>query len=492
MTPRSTGSRPSPKTALMKGAAWTVGLRWSIKAIGLINTIVMARILMPSDYGIVSMAFLVLGLTQALLDFGATTALLRKNEVSPQEINSAWSLKIIQGVIAGLILVVLSPFAASYFGEPRVTPVLWVLAACVAIGSAGSMGPTLAQKQFDYSLDFKLQIAQAVIRVIVTLIAGLLLRDYRALVIGIVAAYAVPLALSYALHPYRPRWDISRIPEIWAVTRWLMFAGIGTYILRKSDELIAGRIGTTEEYGQFAVGADIGQLPVGEVGPAMLRALLPVLASIQADAERTRKAVVKTISALNTVIWPIGLGFAAIAHPATILLLGEKWSDAAAFIGTYAVASVLQTAVSPLYTLLIVQGHTRTRMHIVWAEFAAFVCLAMVLVPNMHLIGLVYARIIASLVNLAVTTALTKAYCSFPLAPLISATGRPFLGAAIMYLAVRYAITFVAGNAVQTVVGILTGITFYILWSLTTWHLAGRPEGLESTASDFLAGFYKK
>lgn len=476
----------------MKGAAWTVGLRWGIKAIGLVNTIVMARILMPSDYGIVSMAFLVLGLIETLIDFGANTALLRKEELSRQDIDSAWSLKVIQGGVAGILILLLAPVAAWYFQEPRIVHVLWVLAACVSIAGLGNIGSTLAQKQFDFSLDFKLQITQALIRVVVTVVAGLILKDYRALVIGIVAAYAVPLVLSYVLHPYRPRWDISHIPAIWAVTRWLMLAGIADYVLKKTDQLVAGRIGTTDEYGEYTVGADIGQLPVGEVGPAMVRALLPVLASIQADVERTRSAVVKTFSALNSVVWPIGMGFASIAIPATNVLLGEKWSGASAFVATFAIAAVLQTFLSPLRTLLVLRGYTRVHMHIVWTEFAAFLCAAALLVPNLHLIGLVYARIIGSLINATATLILTRTYCNFPLKPLIVATGRPLLGSAIMFFLVQFAISFVAGNVAQTVVGIATGAVFYIVWSLTTWCFSGRPEGLESTVLDSLAGMLKK
>jgi len=477
---------PSPKAALMKGAAWTVGLRWAIKAIGLINTIVMARILVPSDYGIVSMAFLVLGLIETLIDFGANTALLRKEELSRHDIDSAWSLKVIQGCIAGALIVLLSPLAAWYFQEPRIVHVLWVLAACVSVAGFGSIGSTLAQKQFDFSLDFKLQIAQALIRVIVTIVAGLILKDYRALVVGIIAAYAVPLFLSYVLHPYRPRWDTSQIPAIWAITRWLMLAGIADYVLRKTDQLVAGRVGTTEQYGEYTVGADIGQLPVGEVGPAMVRALLPVLASIKANTERTHSAVVKTFSALNCVVWPIGIGFASIAVPATNILLGDKWAASAAFVGTFAIAAVLQTFMSPLRTLLVLQGHTRIHSNIVWAEFAAFICAAALLVPSLHLIGLVYARIIGSLVNALATSILTKTYCNFSLKPLLTAAGRPFLGSAIMYFLVQYVTATFSGDMAKTVAGIATGAAFYIAWSLATWLIAGRPEGLESTACDFL------
>ncbi|HQN47024.1 MAG TPA: oligosaccharide flippase family protein, partial [Rugosibacter sp.] len=94
----------NPKTNLIRGAAWTVGTRWLIKGLGFINTVIMARLLMSEDYGIVAMGMLVVGLIQTFLDFGPGTALLRKAEVSRDEIDSAWTLGILQGMGAGLML----------------------------------------------------------------------------------------------------------------------------------------------------------------------------------------------------------------------------------------------------------------------------------------------------------------------------------------------------------------------------------------------------
>ena len=475
----------TPKNALMKGAAWTIGSRWSVRALGFVNTVIMARILMPADYGIVAMAFLILGLIQAILDFGIATALLRKNEASRDEIDSAWTFRLIEGVIIGVLLTAASPLAIWYFGEPRLGPVLWVLAACIVVCSAANIGPTLAQKEFNFSLDFKIQIIQKIVGVVVTVIAGLLLRDYRALVIGIAASYLVQLYLSYALHPYRPRWDVSRISEIWAVTKWLMFSGVGGYILSKGDELAAGRIGTTAQFGEYNVGADLGLLPVGEVGPAMLRALLPVLASIKEDIARTQSAVVKIVSALNTLIWPIGLGFAALAPQATQLILGDKWAGSAAIISAFAFASVLRTTFHPLNTLLILQGHTKTQMHIVWVEFVAFLIAALLLVPSLHLLGLVYARIVGSFVNLTLTAIFAKRYCQLHLTRVFVAMVRPVLGAVMLYFAVKAMVPYLPGVAIQVLVSVLGGAVLYIAWSLITWHLAGRPEGLESTVVDY-------
>ena len=480
-------SPKSPKRSLILGALWSVGARWSIKALGFVSTLIMARLLVPADYGVVAMAMLVVGLSQSLFDFGAATALLRKGVVSKSEIDSAWTLRLLEGLIAGVVLIGISSLAATLFKEPRIEYVLWVLAACVATAGAGNMGAVLAQKEFNFPLDFKLNIIGKILGVMATVVAGFLLKDYRALVIGVATGYIGGFFLSYFMHPYRPSWDTSKVAEIWAVTKWLTLSNVAGFFLRKTDELIAARIGSTGEYGLYNVGADLGQLPTGELGPAMLRAFLPVLSSIQDDVARTNQAVLKTLSAVNTITLPVGLGFAAVATPATVLLLGAQWLGAAQFVALFALAGVVQFAASPLSTLLTLRGHTRLQNHIVWAEFAVFVLCSLVLVPQLHLPGLVWARIAASGVNAMVTALCASLYCQLALSAMVKVLLRPTLGAVGMYLLVNLTMQFLSGSAWSLAICITLGALAYTSWTFFTWFAADRPEGLESTIYDFLA-----
>lgn len=471
----------SPKRTLILGAVWTIGTRWSIKGLGFLNTVIMARLLLPADYGIAAMAMLVVSLIQALMDFGATTALLRKGEVSRDEIDSAWTLGVLQSLGVGLILLAVSPLAASYFKEPRVEYVLWVLAACVALAGAGNIGFTLAQKAFNFSLAFRLGVICKSLAVVVTIAAGYWLRDYRALVIGIATGYISGCIVSYWLHPYRPRWNTSKIGEIWAVTKWLMLAGVGGFILRKGDEIIAARIGSTGEFGLYNVGADLGQLPTGEVGPAMLRAFLPVLAAMRGGADEINAAVLKTVAAVNTITLPIGFGFAAVAVPATNLILGPAWGGASQFVATFALASTLQIMQSPLSTLLLLRGHTKVQSHVIWLEFAVFLVSAAALVPAFFLIGLVWARMLGSLASLAATALAVRRYCGISLRSVAKAVMRPLLGAIAMYLLVQTVVNHIDGDAMRLGLGIACGAVTFTLWSVFSWMLTGRPAGLEST-----------
>jgi len=476
----------SPKRTLILGAAWTVGTRWSMKGLGFLNTVIMARLLLPADYGVVAMAMLVVSLIEALMDFGAATALLRKGEVSRDEIDSAWTLGVLQSLGVGLILLAVSPLAAGYFKEPRVEYVLWVLAVCVSLAGAGNIGFTLAQKEFNFSLAFRLGVICKLLAVLATVATGYLLRDYRALVIGVATGYISGCIVSYWLHPYRPRWNTSKIGEIWTVTKWLMLAGVGGFILRKGDEMIAARIGTTGEFGLYNVGADLGQLPTGEVGPAMLRAFLPVLAAMRGGADEINAAVLKTVAAVNTITLPIGFGFAAVAVPATNLILGPAWGGATQFVATFALASTLQIMQSPLNTLLLLRGHTKVQSHVIWLEFAVFLVSAAALVPAFFLIGLVWARMLGSLANLGATALAARKYCGISLRSVAKAVMRPLLGAIAMYLLVQTVINHVQGDALRLGLGIACGAVTFTIWSVCSWLLAGRPAGLESTAIDYI------
>lgn len=479
-------TQQSPKRTLILGAAWAIGTRWVMKGIGFLNTVVMARLLVPADYGVLAMAMLVVGLIQAFMDFGTSTALLRKGEVTRNEIDSAWSLRLMQGTGIGLILLAVSPLAATYFKEPRVEYVLWVLAACLPLAGASNMGITLAQKAFNFSLEFRLNVICKTLGVVATIAAGYLLRDYRALVIGVATSYVSGFVASYWMHPYRPRWNTSKIGEIWAVTKWLMLAGVAGFILRKGDELIAARIGTTAEFGQYNVGADLGQLPAGEIGPSMLKAFLPVLAAMRGGVAEINGAVLKTVAAVNTITLPVGFGFAAVAAPATGLILGPAWGGAVQFVAAFAIASTLQVMQSPFNTLLLMRGHTKVQSYVVWFEFAVFLVFAAVLVPSFFLIGLVCARMLGSLANLVVTVLAAHRYCDTSLRLVSIAIARPLFGAMLMYLLVVTVVNHTLGDSMRLCLGIASGGLSFTLWSMFSWLLSGKPAGLESTVVDYI------
>lgn len=482
----------SPKLQLIKGAAWSLVTRWSIRVVGFINTVVMARLVLPSDYGVVAMAFLVVGLIQALMDFSATTALLRKGEVTRDEVDSAWTLRGIQGVAMAAVMVILIPFAGLYFKDERVAGILLVFAFCLSISGFSNIGLTLAQKSFNFGLEFRFSLASKVLSVILTIAFGWWFRDYRALVAGIASGYIGGVVLSYMMHPYRPRWNTSEIHGIWRLTRWLMVANVAGFILRKGDELIAARVGTASDFGYYNVGSDLGQMPAGEIGPAIIKSFLPVLAAMDAKIDEINQAVIKTLRVVASITFPIGLGFAAIAGDATNIILGSAWVGASEFVAVFAVLGAVQVLGGPLNSLLTFRGHTKSISYAVWIEFLIFLMSAFLFLPSFGLLGLVFARISGSLGSLVVLAYTVRDRCGVGYVPILNSIARPGIGAILMYFFVLALSQSQQNAAFRLLLGILTGVTFYSVWSLVSWRLMGRPVGLESIALDLIKNILHK
>lgn len=477
----------SPRHALLKGALWTLATRWSIKGIGFLNTVIMARLLLPADYGLVALATLLVGAIQTLLDFGASTALLRKREVCDDEVHSAWSLRLLQCLGGALLVALLAPLAAWGYGKPELSKLLWALAAGLALLGLQSMAPTLALRQFNFRLDYQVNVSAKVVSVAVTLAGGWYWGDYRALVSGILAGQLSTVLAGYLLHPYRPRWCSRHMGEIWGITKWLMLGNIGTYLLRKGDELIAARIGSTHQYGLYHVGADLGSMPIAEVGPGLLRALLPVMASIREDGARLQAALVKTVSGLNGVIWLLAALVVPLAPEITRVVLGPQWTEAAFYVAWFAVLTCVQTALMPVRSFLTLLGETRSQTATVASELLVFLVAALLLVPGQGLPGLVYARLLGSLANgWHLLVQLKRHGGGLRRRQLLPAWGRPLFSFLLAVLAAGAVLRGADGLVPRLLLGGASAAITYLLLLGLSWHLFNRPEGLESMALERL------
>lgn len=482
----------NPRRNLILGAAWAVAMRWSIKGLGLVSTMVLARILMPSDYGVVAMSMLVVGLIESLIDFGVDTNLLRLRTIDRDDIDSAWSMRIIQGTVVAILLAGFAPLAAQYFNEVRIVPIIRIFAGCLLIASFSNIGLVLARREFQFNIEFRYNIFVKILGVIITIVSALILRDYRALVIGIAVGYVFGFLFSYVIHPYRPRWNTSKIASMWLFSKWLIVYWIANYAARKSDELIAGRMFDAGGLGVYAVASDIGQMATAEIGPPLMRSLLPTLSSIQDEPERMKSGLMKTISTINTVTLALGFGLAAVSKSATIVLLGNNWAEAAGLIAIFAIVGAIKISIIPIPSFLLITGETRLHAILMWLEFFSFLIAAAFLGPKFGVIGLAYARLVSVTCNLFFNVAVMMRRVDVGVFELLSIFWRPVVGVMLMCLGIEALSTLDLVPLYRLIASIVVGGSIYGLWVIVSWSMFGRPDGLESLAFKFFEKHQRK
>ena len=208
---------PSPPqagigSAVAKGAAWTVAFRLADRSIGLVSTLVLARLLVPEDFGVIAMATTLMALIEVVTvgEFGS--AIIHNPDVTRDHYDSAWSMSALFGLTAAGLLIALAYPTASFFKEPRLVPVIFALSLLPIMDGLFNMGCVDFRKHMQFHKDFQLQVGRKLIGFLVVIPLAIVTRSYWALVAGMIAGRAarpravlraapIPATIQPALRP---------------------------------------------------------------------------------------------------------------------------------------------------------------------------------------------------------------------------------------------------------------------------------------------------
>ena len=199
----------APKSqTILQGTVLTVAMRWTDRLIGLISTLILARLLVPEDFGIIAMASLAIGLADVMLDLGVNIALIQNRNVTQAHFNTAWTLRLIQTAIATLLVLATAPLAAEYFKNDRLQPVLQVLAFSILISGFENIGIIRFQKEMQFGAEFRFMFLRRMAGFLVTIGAAWFLHSYWALVIGTLAGRVIGVGFGTGLQHDRKLADV--------------------------------------------------------------------------------------------------------------------------------------------------------------------------------------------------------------------------------------------------------------------------------------------
>ncbi|MEZ5525421.1 MAG: lipopolysaccharide biosynthesis protein [Pseudomonadales bacterium] len=466
---------------MMRGAAWTAMMRWVIRLIGFVNIIILARILTPQDFGLVAMGTIVVGLIQAFTEFGTQQLLIREQNITTDHINTAWTVKILQGAVVALLLVIFAPLAASYFNEPRAQAVINFLALSALIGGAGNIGITLARKELNFSIDFWCGVYARLALFLVTLVLALTLKSYWALVYGHVAGAVIGVVISYMLHPYRPRLCIKQLREYLNFSLSMVPLRIAKFINEKADSVVVGGIAGAAQLGIYNTAADLAKMMTMEIAVPLGRGLFPAYAKLNHDPAALAHAFSRVLAASGLVIVPLGLGIGLIADDFVLLVLGEKWLEAAFYIKWLVVYAVLISLIRLMNNqILIVAGFEKRAAFASWLRVFVFVGSIVIAAQQggVEAVAMVCPFVALALFPIAVVI-LTR---SIPITvtQVIAALWRSAVAGLLMGLVVYWLNGVIdLGPAIRMFLAVVLGGLTYIGTVFILWCLSGYPAGAE-------------
>lgn len=467
------------------------GLRWGLKLLGFISTLIVARLLAPHDYGLVSMAVMASAFIEVWLDFGVRQALIHNQEATREDYDTAWSLRIIQGACIALVLVAGSGAIADFFNEPRLPFLLWLVAGGIILTSLGNIGVVNFQKEMDFRREFMLEISSKLISAIVTISLAVWLRNYWALALGLFAKQLSYFVLSYALHSYRPRWSLAKFRELWSFSQWMLVSNVGTQFAGRSDQFIVGKLAAANGLGIYTVALELSQMATNELANPIAKTLLPMMSQVKHDPKMLLNIFLKVMGSINTLTIPAGIGLALVAKPFILAILGEKWLEAVPYVQIFAIYGLVSLAFSGSNTVFIATGRVRLLSGLLWLEGAFLIVLSMIGFAWQGMLGIAFARLATALLYAVVVYFSLAKHIQLTSSGIFLQFWRPLLasGAMASMLWVIPVDTLGTPFFVLTC-SILLGGMSYAITAYILWRLAGRPDGLEQIASTSIKHLY--
>jgi len=455
------------------------------RGLGLVSTLILARLLVPEDFGLVAIASSFVALLELLRMFGFDMALIQLRTVTQSHMDTAWTFAAILGLAIAALVASLAPVVADFYGDPRLMPVLWVLALSAALNGLESNGPVMLRRELHWRKDFIFQTTRKVAAVIFTIPLAFLWRNYWALVVGTLMGRFASLIASYAISPYRPRFSVQARADLWSFSKWVFINNLLLFVQQRAPNLIMGKLTSAASVGFFGMAKDVGTIPTLEMVMPINRAAFPGYSKIAGDKPRLRAGFLKLLGAIALIVIPAGIGVALTSELIVRMFLGERWLPAVPamqLLGLYGGLYGLQSNANAAYMAV---GKPRLQSFMMIAFIAVLVPALLILTPRFGHTGAALACLVAAIVAVPLNLFNVCRCLEIPASSMASILWRPFAGSAVMAAAVSAglsafpAATSAPAALVQLLGSMAIGASSYGLAALALWWTSGRPDGAE-------------
>lgn len=326
--------------------------------------IVLARMISPTDFGLVAMVGPVLMLIQIFNELGLSQATIQRTEISQHELSLLFWLNVLISSGLALCMAFSAPLIARFYGQPQLTPICVCLSILLVSSGLASQPIALLNRHMRFSALARIDIACSAAAVIVGITAAWLGMGYWSLVLMQAANAAAILVLAWTMSGWRPSWPRNLV----GMGQLLRFGGGVTgynlinYAGTNLDSVLIGKLGGSLSLGLFDRATKLVATPIWQVSLPIARVAVSLLSRLLGQTDRYRSAYLRMVQGLMLATVPGVICIALTSDRFVPLLLGPSWRDAAPIVTWLAVATAFAPLSISSYWLFLSQGRVREQV----------------------------------------------------------------------------------------------------------------------------------
>lgn len=376
----------------IKGVSWVGAYRASSRLIAFVKTAIIARILLPAQFGIFGIAGLVLTLLETLTETGINIFLVQEEDDVDSYIDTAWVVSIVRGVLIALAMIFLTPFIVSFFRVPEAKNILFLTSLVPLL--RGFINPATAkfQKELMFDKEFRFKLPIYVIESVVAVALAFFTREASSFIWGMIAGATIEILLSFIIVRPVPRFSFEAIKIKRVVDRgkWITAFGAFDYLFQNLDDFTVGKLLGKSPLGFYQVAYKISSLPISEVANVFSRVTFPIFRKISKDKKRLKKAFIKTTLGTSALVIPFGAIIFLFSKQIVLILLGNNWLAAVPVLKVLSLYGIIRGVFYPMMAVFLA---LQKQQYVTLVTLVGILGLGLSIVPLVNRFGIVGAGI---------------------------------------------------------------------------------------------------
>ncbi|WP_336366662.1 oligosaccharide flippase family protein [Marinobacter sp. C2H3] len=314
---------------LIQSSGLLVAIRFIQRSMGLVSTLVLARLLTPDDFGIIAVAALLIHFSEVLSNTGIQQYLIQADRTDDAIVNTAWTLDVALKSSLALLLYAALPLVGLFYDDPRITQAIAVLIPVIVVRALMNPELHLQRRALKYGVIFRIGVIQKAVSFVVVIGVALYTRSFWAMVVGDLASSVVAVMLSYRYCTRRPALSFANVGDQWQFSRWMLARGSIGYMRAQMDTLFVSKYFSLAQLGGFNMAREFTVMPANEVIQPAIEPLLSAFSQDKSNRKELDRKVRLSVLVITGFTAPI-VGFLFFFYqPVVHYLLGSQWDSAA-------------------------------------------------------------------------------------------------------------------------------------------------------------------
>lgn len=454
------------KNKTISGLFWTFSDLIANQGIQFIIQIILARLLVPRDFGIIGMITVFIAVSQSFIDSGFTNALIREKEVSQEDYSTIFYFNLFMALIMYIGLFLSANFISDFYKEPQLVDILRVLTLVLIINSFGLIQRTMLTKSINFKVQTKINVISSILSGVIAVIFAYIGLGVWSLVIRTLSMQFIQSLLLCMYNKWIPSlvFSISSFKRLFGFGWKLLVSGLINTLYNNLYFLIIGRSFSAVELGYYTNAQRLRDIASQSITSSVQKVTYPALSSIKEEENKLMTVYKKIIKMSVFITFPMMIGLAVVADPFIKLMFGQKWIHSITYFQILCFAGMLFPLHAINLNILQVKGRSDLFLGLeIFKKVIGLSSVAIVLFFKLGIVGLLWAKVLNSYISYFINSYYSAELLDYSTIEQIKDITPAFITSIIMGIIVYFAgVIFTNSNLIKLIVQFMIGVVSYV------------------------------